>query len=47
MKTLMKFTQSRQGRKLTNQAMDYAKSPKGKRQIEQARSQLMKAKKPR
>ena len=44
MKTLMKFAQSRQGRKLTNQAMTYAKSPKGKRQIEQARAQLMKSK---
>jgi hypothetical protein len=47
MKTLMKFAQSRQGRKLTSQAMTYAKSPKGKRQIEQARAQLTKAKKPR
>jgi hypothetical protein len=47
MKTLMKFAQSRQGRKLTDQAMTYAKSPKGKRQIEQARAQLMKSKKPR
>ena len=44
MKTLMKFAQSRQGRKLTSQAMTYAKSPKGKRQIEQARAQLMKSK---
>ena len=47
MKTLMKFAQSRQGRKLTDQAMTYAKSPKGKRQIEQARAQLSKGKKPR
>jgi tRNA G37 N-methylase TrmD len=47
MKTLMKFAQSRQGRKLTDQAKTYAKSPKGKRQIEQARAQLTKAKKPR
>ena len=46
-KTLMKFAQSRQGRKLTNQAMAYAQSPKGKRQIEQARVQLSKGKKPR
>jgi hypothetical protein len=44
MKTLMKFAQSRQGRKLTDQALTYAKSPKGKRQIEQARAQLMKSK---
>jgi hypothetical protein len=47
MKTLMKFAQSRQGRKLTDQAKTYAKSPKGKRQIEQARAQLSKGKKPR
>jgi hypothetical protein len=47
MKTLMKFAQSRQGRKLTNQAMTYAKSPKGQRQLDQARAQLNKAKKPR
>jgi hypothetical protein len=44
MKTLMRLAQSRQGRKLTNQAMTYAKSPQGKRKIEQARAQLMKSK---
>jgi hypothetical protein len=44
MKTLMRLAQSRQGRKLTNQALTYAKSPKGKRQIEQARAQLLKSK---
>jgi hypothetical protein len=47
MKTLMRFAQSRQGRKLTNQAMAYAKSPQGKRKLEQARAQLSKGKKPR
>jgi hypothetical protein len=47
MKTLMRFAQSRQGRKLTQQATNYAKSPKGKRQIEQARAQLNARKRPR
>ena len=32
-KTLMKFAQTRQGRKLTNQAMAYARSPQGRKQI--------------
>ena len=43
----MKFAQSRQGRKLADQAMTYAKSPQGRRKIEQARAQLAKGKKPR
>ena len=30
MNTLMKFAKTRQGRKLTNQAMAYARSPQGK-----------------
>jgi hypothetical protein len=47
MKTLMRFAQSRQGRKLTNQAMAYAKTPQGRKKIEQARAQLAKGKKPR
>ena len=44
MNKLMRFAQSRQGRKLTNQAMTYARTPKGRRKIEQVRSQLMKQK---
>ena len=47
MKTLMRFAQSRQGRKLTNQAMSYAKSPQGRKKIEQARKQLNARKRPR
>jgi hypothetical protein len=47
MKTLLRLAQSRQGRKLTNQAMAYARSPQGRRKIEQARAQLMKQRRPR
>jgi hypothetical protein len=44
---LTRFASSRQGRKLTNQAMTYARSPKGRRQIETARARLMKRGRPR
>jgi hypothetical protein len=47
MNKLMKFAQSRQGRKLVNQAMTYAQSPKGRRQIEKAQAQLSKRRRPR
>jgi hypothetical protein len=47
MKTLMMFARSRQGRKLTNQAMTYARSPQGKKAIAQARAQLNARKRPR
>jgi hypothetical protein len=47
MKTLMRFAQSRQGRKLTNQAMTYAQSPQGRKKLEQARAQLNARKRPR
>jgi hypothetical protein len=47
MKSLMKFAQSRQGRKLTNQAMTYARSPQGRKRIEQAQRQLAQRRKPR
>ncbi|MDA0172087.1 hypothetical protein OJ998_23495 [Solirubrobacter taibaiensis] len=45
--TLMKFSKTRQGRKLTNQAMTYARSPKGRKQIAQVQRQLNARKKPR
>ncbi len=47
MKTLMQFAQSRQGRKLTNQALTYARSPEGRKRIEQAQRQLNQRRKPR
>ncbi len=47
MKTLLKLSQSRQGRKLTSQAMNYARSPQGRKKIEQAQRQLNQRKKPR
>ena len=40
--TLMKFTKTRQGRKLTQQAMTYARSPQGRKQIAQVQRQLKK-----
>jgi hypothetical protein len=36
----MRFAQSRQGRQMIAKASDYARSPKGKARIEQARRQL-------
>jgi hypothetical protein len=47
MNTLLKFAKTRQGRKLTNQAMAYARSPQGKKQIAQVQRQLTARKKPR
>lgn len=47
LKTLMKFAKTRQGRKLTNQAMTYARSPQGKKQIAQVQRQLNSRRKPR
>jgi len=44
MNKLMRFANSRQGRKLTNQAMTYARSPKGQRKLQQVRAQLTKQK---
>jgi hypothetical protein len=46
-KTLMKLARTRQGRKLANQAMAYAQSPQGRKQLAQARAQLAKRKRPR
>ena len=47
MNTLLKFAKTRQGRKLTNQAMAYARSPQGRKQIAQVQRQLSARKKPR
>ena len=44
---LTKLAGSRQGRRLTNQAMTYARSPKGRRQLEQVRARLTKRGRPR
>jgi hypothetical protein len=38
--TIARFARSRQGRMLTQQAMNYARSPEGKRRIAQAREQI-------
>ena len=37
---ISKFARSPQGRRYTKQAMDYAKSPEGKRRIDGVRKQL-------
>jgi hypothetical protein len=47
MNTLMKFARSRKGRRLAASAMAYSQTPKGKRQIAQAREQLAKRRRPR
>ena len=47
MNTLLKFAKTRQGRKLTNQAIAYARSPQGRKQIAQVQRQLSARKKPR
>ena len=47
MNTLLKFAKSRQGRKLTNQAMAYARSPQGRKQIAEVQRQLTSRRKPR
>jgi hypothetical protein len=40
--TLMKFAKTRQGRQLTRQAMTYARSPQGRKQLAQVQRQLKK-----
>ncbi|MDA0181526.1 hypothetical protein OJ997_14570 [Solirubrobacter phytolaccae] len=47
LKTLMKFSKTRQGRKLTSQAMTYARSPQGRKQLAQVQRQLSQRRKPR
>jgi hypothetical protein len=39
-KSISRFASSRHGRRLAEQAMRYAQSPEGKRQIAQARERL-------
>jgi hypothetical protein len=39
---LLRFSRTRQGRKVTDQAMRYANSPKGRQKIQQVRAQLAK-----
>jgi hypothetical protein len=45
--SITKFAKSREGRRLTRQAMDYAKSPDAKRKIAQAREELARRRKPK
>jgi hypothetical protein len=42
-----KFARSRQGRRFAQQAMNYARSPEGKRRIADVRRQLAARRKPR
>ena len=39
---LLRFSRTRHGRKVTDQAMRYAQTPQGRRKIQQVRAQLMK-----
>ena len=47
MSKLARFARSPQGRRMARQAMDYAKSPEGKRRIADARRQLASRSKPK
>jgi hypothetical protein len=47
MSTLARFARSRQGRRLAQQAMTYARSPEGKARIDRARRQLAQRRRPR
>lgn len=47
MSIVARFARSPQGRRMAQQAMDYAKSPEGKRKIADARRQLAARRKPR
>ena len=47
MSKLARLARSPQGRRMTQQAMDYAKSPEGKRRIADARRQLAARRKPK
>ena len=47
MNTIARLARSRQGRRMAQQAMSYARSPAGKRKIEQARAQLAARRKPK
>jgi len=45
--SISKFARSRQGRRFAEQAMNYARSPEGKRRIADARRQLAARRKPK
>ena len=47
MSIVARFARSPQGRRMAQQAMNYAKSPEGKRKIADARRQLAARRKPR
>ena len=47
MSKLARLARSPQGRRLTRQAMDYAKSPEGKRRIADVRRQLAARRRPK
>jgi hypothetical protein len=47
MSKLARFARSKQGRRMAQQAMNYAKSPEGKRRIADARRQLAARRKPK
>jgi len=47
MSMISKFARSPQGRRYGKQAMDYAKSPEGKRRIADVQKQLTRRRKPR
>ena len=47
MNSIARLARSPQSRRMAQQAMSYARSPSGKRKIEQARAQLAARRKPR
>jgi hypothetical protein len=47
MSKITRFARSRQGRRLAQQAMNYARSPEGKRRIADARRQLAARRRPK
>jgi hypothetical protein len=47
MTTIARLARSPHGRRMAQQAMNYAKSPEGKRRIEDARRQLAARRKPK
>jgi hypothetical protein len=47
MSKLTRLARSKQGRRMTRQAMDYARSPEGKRRIADVRRQLAARRKPK
>jgi hypothetical protein len=47
MNTIARLARSPQGRRMAQQAMNYAKSPEGKRRLEDARRQIAARRKPK